>query len=196
MAISVDIAAIATTPKNSYRLATTSASHAFISSGTFFQTMRKFSAAAEKARDRSLPFGASDPQRSIRLAGMTHVGTSPFCPQSNGKLERYHKTIKVECIHLKVALSLEERRAQIADYVCYYNDVRLHSSIGYVAPKSKLDGREKQIFRERDQKLEAARAARMEKRQEEKHRTAHHQIPATGEVFNPLTKQGQFSISS
>lgn len=145
--------------------------------------------------DNGPQFIAKDFKEFIRLAGMTHVRTSPFYPQSNGKLERYHKTIKTECIRPKVALSLEESRTQIADYICYYNDERLHSSIGYVAPKDKLDGRDKQIFRERDQKLEAARETRKQKRREEKHRPAPHQIPATGGAFNSLTQQGQFSVS-
>ncbi len=46
----------------------------------------------------------------------------------------------------------------------YYNNIRLNSAIGYVVPKAKLEGREKQIFVERDQKLEAARESRKAKR--------------------------------
>ena len=146
--------------------------------------------------DNGPQFIAKDFKEFIRLAGMTHVRTSPFYPQSNGKLERYHKTIKTECIRPKVALSLEEARTQIADYIRYYNEERLHSSIGYVAPKDKLEGRDKQIFKERDQKLEAAREARKQKRLEEKRRPAHHQMPTPGDIFNSLTQQGQLSISS
>ena len=146
--------------------------------------------------DNGPQFIAKDFKEFIRMAGMTHVRTSPYYPQSNGKLERYHKTIKSECIRPKVALSLEESRSQIADYIRYYNDERLHSSIGYVAPKDKLDGRDKQIFTERDLKLEAAREARKQKRLEEKRRPALHLVPTTGETFNSLTQQGQFSISS
>jgi transposase InsO family protein len=146
--------------------------------------------------DNGPQFIAKDFKEFIRLAGMTHVRTSPFYPQSNGKLERYHKTIKTECIRPKVALSLEEARVQIADYIRYYNEERLHSSIGYVAPKDKLDGRDKQIFTERDQKLEAAREARKQKRLEEKRRSARHQIAAAGDTFNSLTQQKRFSISS
>jgi len=146
--------------------------------------------------DNGPQFIAKDFKEFIRLAGMTHVRTSPFYPQSNGKLERYHKTIKTECIRPKVALSLDEARTQITDYVRYYNDERLHSSIGYVAPKDKLEGRDKQIFTERDQKLEAAREARKQKRLEEKRRPALHQTPAAGETFNSLTQQGLFSNSS
>ena len=145
--------------------------------------------------DNGPQFIAKDFKEFIRMAGMTHVRTSPFYPQSNGKLERYHKTIKTECIRPKVVLSLAEARTQIADYIRYYNDERLHSSIGYVAPKDKLNGRDKQIFTERDQKLEAAREARKQKRLEEKRRPALHQIPTAGDDFNSLAQQGQFSIS-
>lgn len=145
--------------------------------------------------DNGPQFIAKDFKEYIRVAGMTHVRTSPFYPQSNGKLERYHKTIKAECIRPKVALSLEEARTQIADYIRLYNDERLHSAIGYVAPKDKLEGRDKQIFRERDQKLEAAREARKQKRLEEKRRPVPHQIPVVGVTFNSLTQQKLFSIS-
>lgn len=85
---------------------------------------------------------AKDFKQFIRVAGMTPVRTSPFCPQSNGKLERYHKTIKSECIRPGVALSLDEARAQIAGYIAYYNNERLHSAIGYIVHKDKLEGRE------------------------------------------------------
>ena len=95
---------------------------------------------------------------------MTHVRTSPFYPQSNGKLERFHKTIKVECIRPGVPLSLDDARRIVEKYVEHYNTVRLHSSIGYVAPADKLNGRDQVIFKERDRKLEEAREQRKQKR--------------------------------
>jgi transposase InsO family protein len=146
--------------------------------------------------DNGPQFIAKDFKEYIRIAGMTHVRTSPYYPQSNGKLERYHKTIKNECIRPKVALSLEEARMQISDYIRYYNEERLHSAIGYVAPKAKLEGREKQIFTERDQKLEAAREARKQKRLAEKQQRIPHQKQADRESLNSLTQQVCFSISS
>jgi transposase InsO family protein len=146
--------------------------------------------------DNGPQFIAKDFKEYIRIAGMTHVRTSPYYPQSNGKLERYHKTIKNECIRPKVALSLEEARMQISDYIRYYNEERLHSAIGYIAPKEKLEGREKQIFTERDQKLEAAREARKQKRLAEKQQRIPHQKQADRESINSLTQQVCFSISS
>ena len=94
---------------------------------------------------------------------MTHVKTSPFYPQSNGKLERFHQTIKDECIRPGVLLSLDDARRIVGKYIEHYNTVRLHSAIGYVTPADKLNGREQGIFKERDRKLETARELRKQK---------------------------------
>lgn len=145
--------------------------------------------------DNGPQFIAKDFKEFIRMAGMTHVRTSPYYPQSNGKLERFHKTIKHECIRPKVPLSLEEARAQVTDYIHHYNDERLHSSLGYIAPKAKLEGREQQIFKERYSKLEVAREARKQKRRQEKHHPAQHRKAPNGETINPLTQQGRLSDS-
>ena len=91
---------------------------------------------------------------------MTHVSTSPYYPQSNGKIERWHKTLKGECIRVKTPLSLEDARRLVTEFVAHYNEVRLHSAIGYVAPADKLAGRDRAIFAERDRKLDAARERR------------------------------------
>lgn len=146
--------------------------------------------------DNGPQFIAKDFKEFIRLTGMTHVRTSPFYPQSNGKVERYHKTIKSECIRPKVALSLEESREQITDYIRYYNDERLHSSIGYIAPKDKLEGKDEQIFKERDRKLEAAREIRKQKRLRKMGHSALPRVQAAGVTINSLTQQELFSISS
>ena len=115
--------------------------------------------------DNGPQFIAKDFKEFIRISGMTHVKTSPFYPQSNGKIERWHQSLKRECIRPGVPLSLEDARRLIAGYIDYYNHVRLHSALGYVTPKDKLEGKEKAIFAERDRKLEAARALRQERRQ-------------------------------
>lgn len=110
--------------------------------------------------DNGPQFIARDFKAFIRLCGMTHVRTSPYYPQSNGKLERWHKSLKNECIRPGTPLSLEEARRLIEGYVAHYNTVRLHSAVGYVAPADKLAGRESSIFAERDRRLEAARERR------------------------------------
>ena len=114
--------------------------------------------------DNGPQFIAKDFKEFIRVSGMTHVRTSPYYPQSNGKIERWHGTLKQECIRPGVLLSLEDARRVVEKYVEHYNDVRLNSAIGYIAPVDKLQGRDIQIFKDRDNKLEAARQARKEKR--------------------------------
>jgi len=114
--------------------------------------------------DNGPQFIAKDFKQFIRLCGMTHVRTSPYYPQSNGKLERYHKSIKSECIRPGTPLCLEDARRLVASYVQHYNTVRLHSAIGYVTPADKLAGREKEIFQQRDRKLAAARQLRQQRR--------------------------------
>jgi transposase InsO family protein len=114
--------------------------------------------------DNGPQFIARDFKEFIRVCGMTHVKTSPYYPQSNGKIERFHRTIKGDCIRTETPLTLEDARRVVARYVEHYNTVRLHSAIGYVTPRDKLDGREQAIFAERDRKLEAAREGRKQKR--------------------------------
>ena len=116
--------------------------------------------------DNGPQFIARDFKEFIRLCGMTHVRTSPFYPQSNGKIERWHQSLKGECIRPGVPLSIEDACRLVGRYVEHYNGVRLHSAIGYVAPLAKLEGREPQIFAERDRKLEEARQKRQLRRQE------------------------------
>lgn len=146
--------------------------------------------------DNGPQFIAKDFKAYIRIMGMSHVRTSPFYPQSNGKLERYHKTIKAECIRPKVALSLEDARHQIDSYIQHYNNERLHSAIGYIAPKDKLEGRDAQIFNERDQKLDAAREARKQKRIEKRNSFDSLKTSTISNNINQLTLPTQFSSSS
>lgn len=58
----------------------------------------------------SSQFIARDFKEFIRISGMTHVKTSPFYPQGNGKVERWHQSLKRECIRPGVSLSLEDAR--------------------------------------------------------------------------------------
>jgi putative transposase len=115
--------------------------------------------------DNGPQFIAREFKEFIRIAGMTHVKTSPYYPQSNGKIERWHKTLKGDCIRPRVPLSLDDARRMVGEYVTHYNGVRLHSAIGYVTPQDKLEGRDQQIFDERDRKLAEARERRRVMRQ-------------------------------
>ena len=110
--------------------------------------------------DNGPQFIANDFKAFIRIQGLTHVRTSPYYPQSNGKLERWHGSVKRECIRPSCPETVDEARKKVAAYVSHYNHVRLHSAIGYVTPADKLNGLEAVIHAERDRKLEEARIRR------------------------------------
>ena len=97
---------------------------------------------------------------------MTHVRTSPFYPQWNGKIERWHKSLKGECIRPWTPLSLDDARRLVQGYVDHYNNVRLNSAVGYITPKDMLAWRQQEIHSERDRKLEASRKQRQIRRQQ------------------------------
>jgi hypothetical protein len=132
--------------------------------------------------DNGPQFIARDFKEFIRITGMSHVQTSPYYPQSNGKLERWHKTLKGECIRVKVPLSLEDARRIVADYVAHYNTIRLHSAIGYVTPLDKLQGRDQAIRAERQRKLAEARRRRQELCQAEQRQCQSSVIECGGSV--------------
>ena len=114
--------------------------------------------------DNGPQFVAKDFKEFLRLWQTSHVFTSPHYPQSNGKLERFHRTLKEQAIRPKTPLTLEDARRVVGEFIEHYNTVRLHSALGYVTPQDRLAGRHTEIYATRDQKLEAARQARRQRR--------------------------------
>ena len=70
--------------------------------------------------DNGPQFIAKDFKQFIRLTGITHVRTSPYYPQSNGKLERWHGTLKSEDFRNKAPQNIEEARRVVGDFVKHY----------------------------------------------------------------------------
>lgn len=133
---------------------------------TIQRAKEKFTAARPRMiSDNGPQFIAKDFKEFIRLSEMTHVRTSPYYPQSNGKLERWNHSFKSEGFRPGVPLTFEDGLRVAARYVEYYNTVRLHSAIGYVTPQTRLEGRQQEVFEARDRKLDAARTRRATLRQ-------------------------------
>lgn len=118
--------------------------------------------------DRGPQFIAKEFKSFIRQIGMTQVWTSPYYPQSNGKIERWHREIKTHCIRPKAPATVEEARKLVEDYVNHYNNKRLHAALGYITPYNKLIGKADEIFEKRDCKLAEARELRKQFRQLER----------------------------
>jgi len=116
--------------------------------------------------DNGPQFVAKDFKEFIRISGMSHVRISRYYPQSNGKIERWHKTLKADAVRPAQPRTLEQAREVVARFVDYYNRIRLHSAVGYVAPLDFMAGKAPAIWAGRDKKLEAAREMRRQRRQQ------------------------------
>ncbi len=95
--------------------------------------------------DNGPQFIARDFKQFGRISGMDHLRTSPYYPQSNGKIERWHGSLKAEAVRPKTPLSLEDARRVVGNFVEEYNTTRLHSAIGYVTPHDRLEGRHRRV---------------------------------------------------
>ena len=84
----------------------------------------------------------------LTLVGIRHILATPFHPQTNGKLERYHQSIKwdVNQVPYELPADLE---AAIAAFVSYYNYRRYHKALGNVTPSDVLKGRREEILKRR-----------------------------------------------
>jgi len=112
--------------------------------------------------DNGSQYISKDFAEYLKLVGLQHVRTSIAYPQSNGKIERYHRTIHEECLSTKSLINLDDARKQVADYIDYYNTKRLHSSLFYLTPDDFLNSRINKKLEERNTKLLLAKKARYE----------------------------------
>jgi len=81
----------------------------------------------------------------LHLVGIRHILAAPFHPQTNGKLERYHQTIKREVNQILYEFPGQLEKA-ITDFVEYYNFRRYHKALGDVTPADVLHGMRDQIL--------------------------------------------------
>jgi transposase InsO family protein len=110
--------------------------------------------------DNGSQFLSRDFAEYLKLEGLKHVRTSVNYPQSNGKIERYHRTISEECLRKKSMITLGDARKQIQAFVDFYNNKRLHSSLYYLTPLDFLCGSVQDKLNIREQKLRDAKRNR------------------------------------
>lgn len=113
--------------------------------------------AMDKARVRHYPRLLSDNGPAylskelaefIKHKDMQYVRGAPYHPMTQGKIERWHRTMK-NVVKLENYYSPSELKAAIARFVEYYNKERYHESIGNVTPSDMYYGRAKEILSRR-----------------------------------------------
>jgi len=73
--------------------------------------------------------------------GVEHVTTTPYYPQGNGKAEAFIRTLNRELLERRTFETVEELQAALNGYLTYYNNYRLHSSLGWQTPVTRFSGR-------------------------------------------------------
>ena len=108
--------------------------------------------------DNGPPFISREFKRYLSYMGIAHKRIHPHTPEENAIIERGIRTIK-ELAGTRFS-DLGEAKMKLKEMIGYYNNERLHSAIGYIAPRDKLEGRSQAIFEQRRRKLTEARARR------------------------------------
>ncbi|MDE3217473.1 MAG: IS481 family transposase [Gemmatimonadota bacterium] len=79
-----------------------------------------------------------DARRALRLR---HLRTRPYTPQTNGKVERFIRTLLAEWAYARAYRSSASRTAALPHYLHFYNTERPHTALGYIAPLQRLIAR-------------------------------------------------------
>ena len=94
------------------------------------------------------------------MQSIRHIRCSPHHPQTNGKLERFHQTLKTR-LNVLVYTSPEALARALAEFIEYYNQTRYHEGIGNVAPADVYYGRREEILRRREKQKPLTIEARL-----------------------------------
>ena len=86
----------------------------------------------------------------LRMLEIRHIRCAPHHPQTNGKIERFHETLKAR-LNLLVYRSSEALRAAMAEFIEFYNQRRYHEGVGNVTPADVYYGRRAEILRRREE---------------------------------------------
>ena len=86
----------------------------------------------------------------LRMLQIRHIRYAPHHPQTNGKIERFHETLKAR-LNLLVYTSAEELRRALAEFIEFYNQRRYHEGISNVTPTDVYYGRREEILKRREE---------------------------------------------
>lgn len=99
--------------------------------------------------DNGSCYVSEDLKEFLAEQSITHVRGKPLHPQTQEKIERYHRTMK-NIIKLEHYYSPEELEAHISEFVDFYNNQRYHESLNNVIPADVYFGRDQEVLARRE----------------------------------------------
>lgn len=115
-------------------------------------------------RDNGSQFVAKEWRQMVSYFDLVDIATKVRHPESNGRIERYHRSVREEGLADTDLGSLVKAQDVIGEWVDYYNNKRLHSALNYLRPVDYYKRDPEALLAERRRKLEGA-AKRREVRQ-------------------------------
>lgn len=112
--------------------------------------------------DNGSQYTNDDLKKLLAQFGMADSKTRPYHPQSNGKIERFHRTLREEHVRRTPYISVSEAEIRMADWITFYNSERLNGAIFYLTPDEVFEGRMKERIAERKNKLHTANIKRQD----------------------------------
>lgn len=112
--------------------------------------------------DNGSQFTSRDFRKLVKRFSLTQIRIRIYHPESNGKIERLHRTLRQEGLADKTLVNQLQVREIIAEWVEHYNRERLHAGLAYLTPQDWLEGRQQVRLDERKKKLQQAKKTRYE----------------------------------
>jgi transposase InsO family protein len=113
-------------------------------------------------RDNGSQFAAKEWREVVRHFELEEIPIRVRHPESNGRLERYHRSVREEAFGDREVADLYRARDLLGQWGTYYNGERLHSALNYLRPVDYYKGNPEALLAERERKLKAAAARRKE----------------------------------
>ena len=110
--------------------------------------MRKKPERPKLLSDNGSYYISTDLANYLNNAGINHVRGKVRHPQTQGKIERYHRSMK-NVIRLDNYYSSEELEKSLSEFIEYYNNERYHESLDNLTPADVFFGRDYQIRNQR-----------------------------------------------
>lgn len=121
--------------------------------------LKKTGARPEVVTDNGSQFTAKDFKELVRDFELEHIRIRTYHPESNGKLERFHRSTR-DALDEQEFGNLSRAREIIGRWVEFYNSKRLHAALDYLPPAEYWEGDPEARKQERREKLERARKQR------------------------------------